>query len=184
MNEESLPFTSLYEALGELPDPRRAQGKRYELALILSLLVLAKLAGQTSLSGATQWLRHRSASLAERFGLRRKRMLCQMTYCNILAAIDARRLDEIISEYLHEQLPPASPPMRVLDHIVEILTVIDEQLLLNDIFHYLLARGYQPKGTTDSSKQYVLSLLKKHAVFSGSSWRLAETDAPAMLSLT
>jgi predicted transposase YbfD/YdcC len=99
MNEESLPVTSLYEALQELPDPRRAQGKRYELALILCLLVLAKLAGQTSLSGATQWLRHRSASLAERFGLRRKRMPCQMTYCNILAAIDAKHLDEIVSAF-------------------------------------------------------------------------------------
>ena len=41
-NEESLPLFSLYEALQELPDPRRAQGKRYELALVLCLLVLAK----------------------------------------------------------------------------------------------------------------------------------------------
>lgn len=37
---------SLYEALQRLADPRRGQGKRYQLALILSVLVLAKLAGQ------------------------------------------------------------------------------------------------------------------------------------------
>lgn len=49
---------SLYEALQHLSEPRRGQGKRYELALILCLLVLAKLAGQTSLSGATEWMRH------------------------------------------------------------------------------------------------------------------------------
>jgi DDE_Tnp_1-associated len=97
--EESLTLTSLYEALQELPDPRRAQGKRYELALILCLLVLAKLAGQTTLCGATQWLRHRSQALAQRFGLRRTCMPCQMTYCNILAVIDARRLDEILSAF-------------------------------------------------------------------------------------
>jgi hypothetical protein len=42
LNEETLPVTSLYEALQDLPDPRRAQGKRYELALILCFLVLAK----------------------------------------------------------------------------------------------------------------------------------------------
>jgi hypothetical protein len=84
------------------------------------------------------------------------------------------------SKYIQELLPPVPLPMRVLDHIVETLTVIDEPLLLDDIFHYLLARGYQPKGTTYSSKQYVLSLLKKHAIFSGSSWRLAETDVPEM----
>jgi len=59
---------SLYKALHKLSDPRRGQGKRYELALILCLLVLAKLAGQTSLSGATDWIRHRAASLADHFG--------------------------------------------------------------------------------------------------------------------
>lgn len=45
---ETVPVVSLYEALQKLPDPRRAQGKRYELALIVCLVVLAKLAGQKS----------------------------------------------------------------------------------------------------------------------------------------
>jgi DDE_Tnp_1-associated len=49
---------SLYQAFQQLTDVRRGQGKRYELALILCLLVLAKLAGETSLSGATEWIRH------------------------------------------------------------------------------------------------------------------------------
>jgi hypothetical protein len=52
-------MTSLYEALQKLPDPRRRQGRRYALALIWCLLILAKLAGQTSLSGASDWMRHR-----------------------------------------------------------------------------------------------------------------------------
>ena len=83
LNEESLSLTSLYAAFQELPDPRRAQGKRDELALILCLGVLAKLAGQTSLCGATQWVRHRSTALAQLFGLRRTQMPCQMTYCTV-----------------------------------------------------------------------------------------------------
>lgn len=41
-----------------LPDPRRGQGKRYEFALLVCLLLLAKLAGQSTLSGATEWIRH------------------------------------------------------------------------------------------------------------------------------
>ncbi len=55
---EPLAMASLYEALQQFPDLRRAQGKRYSLALILCLLVLAKLAGQTHLSGATEWIGH------------------------------------------------------------------------------------------------------------------------------
>ena len=79
------------------------------------------------------------------------------------------------SEYIQERLPPAYSTMYVRDHLVEILSVIDEPLALEDIYQYLIARGYQPKGTSANSKQYVLSVLKKHAIFSDSSWQLAET---------
>ena len=99
-NEENLEIIfSLYEALQELPDARRAQGKRYSLALILCLLLFAKLAGQKSLSGATEWLRHRRVALAERFGLPRPCMPCHMTYCNVLARVDAVQLDKLLSAF-------------------------------------------------------------------------------------
>ena len=38
----SVAVASLYEALHQLSDPRRGQGKRYELALILCLLVASE----------------------------------------------------------------------------------------------------------------------------------------------
>jgi hypothetical protein len=90
---------SLYETLHCLPDPRRGQGKRYPLALLLCLLILAKLAGQTTLSGATEWLRHRASKIADQFGLQRRQMPCQMTYCRILARIDAQLLDELLAAF-------------------------------------------------------------------------------------
>jgi predicted transposase YbfD/YdcC len=103
MHEEDLstlaPAMSLYEALQRLPDPRRGQGKRYELALLLCLVILAKLAGQTSLSAATEWIRHRAGTIAHHFGLRRRQMPCQMTYCRILARIDAKLLDEVLAAF-------------------------------------------------------------------------------------
>ncbi len=98
-NEASLPLVSLYEALQELPDARRAQGKRYSLALILCLVILAKLAGQKSVSGVTQWLHHRRVALTERLGLRRPRLPCHMTYCNVLAEVDGVQLDQILSAF-------------------------------------------------------------------------------------
>jgi DDE_Tnp_1-associated len=76
--EALVPLSSLYEALQLMPDPRRGQGKRYPLALLLCLLLLAKLAGQTTLSGATEWLRHRAGTIAEQFGLQRRQMPCQI----------------------------------------------------------------------------------------------------------
>lgn len=96
---ESVPVISLYEALQGIADSRREQGKRYKLALILCLLILAKLAGQQTLSGATEWIRHRATPLAEAFGLRRTSMPCQMTYCNVLARVDGKQLDEILAAF-------------------------------------------------------------------------------------
>lgn len=96
---EDFPVHSLYEALQGVTDPRRAQGKRYSLALVLCLIILAKLAGQKTLSGATDWIRHRRVALAERFGLKRNRMPCQMTYCNVLAKVDGKQLDGILSAF-------------------------------------------------------------------------------------
>lgn len=96
---ETLPITSLYRALQSLTDPRREQGKRYELALIVCLVVLAKLAGQTSLSGVTEWVRHRATIVAKHFGLRRKSMPCQMTYSNVLSRIDSHQLDAILASF-------------------------------------------------------------------------------------
>lgn len=90
---------SLYEAWQHLPDPRRKQGKRYALARLLCLLLLAKLAGQTSLSAATEWIRHRGKEIAACFGLRRLQMPCQMTSCRMLARIDAHLLDEILAAF-------------------------------------------------------------------------------------
>ena|SRR5215471_131055 len=96
---ETLPIPSLYEVLQALPDRRLDQGKRYSLALILCFVVLAKLAGEKTMSGATQWIRHRGASLAQRFGLPREDMPCQTTYSNVLAMMDGARLDELLQAF-------------------------------------------------------------------------------------
>jgi len=61
--------------------------------------LLAKLAGQKSLSGATEWLRHRRVILAHRFGLKRPCMPCQMTYCNVFTRVDAIQLDTILASF-------------------------------------------------------------------------------------
>src|SRR5436305_4980413 len=96
---ETIPITSLYEVLQALPDRRRGQGKRYSLALILCFVVLAKLAGEKTMSGATEWIRHPGASLAQRFRLRREDMPCQTTYSHVLAMVDGKRLDELLRAF-------------------------------------------------------------------------------------
>lgn len=59
---------SLYETLQGLYDPRRGAGKRYPLPVLICLLCLAKMAGQTTLKGATEWVRLRAEPLADQSG--------------------------------------------------------------------------------------------------------------------
>jgi preprotein translocase subunit SecE len=53
---EAEAVTPPYHALQSLPDPRRKQGKRYSLAVILSLVIVAELAGGQTISGVIEWV--------------------------------------------------------------------------------------------------------------------------------
>ena len=96
---EAEAITSLCHALQALSDPRRDQGKRYSLAVILCLVIVAKLAGEQTMSGVTEWVRHRSPLLAQYFGLRRAGMLCQTTYSTVLAKVDRQHLDTVLRAF-------------------------------------------------------------------------------------
>jgi hypothetical protein len=70
----------LYEVCQEVADGRYARGKRYELAGLLVVLVLAKLAGMQSLKGASDWVRDQEALIREGLHLPWKHMPCANTY--------------------------------------------------------------------------------------------------------
>ncbi len=59
---EEVEALSLYRALEQVSDQRHKRGVRYPLALVLSLVVLGKLAGMTSLAGIAEWVRLRAES--------------------------------------------------------------------------------------------------------------------------
>jgi len=59
---------SLCAALGQLQDKRKRRGIRYSLAVILTLVVLAKLAGEDELAGIAEWVKLRADSWWQRWG--------------------------------------------------------------------------------------------------------------------
>src|SRR5437763_12750747 len=54
---------SLYRALEQVKDGRGKKGKRYPLALLFTLLLLGKLAGETQLEGIIDWLNERQKEI-------------------------------------------------------------------------------------------------------------------------
>ena len=61
---------SLFEAFGEVPDPRGAQGRRHPLPAILALTTVAILSGARSLYAIAQFGRDRGKSFAVALGFK------------------------------------------------------------------------------------------------------------------
>ena len=99
--EEVYDLGSLYNHFQTLTDSRKPRGVRYSLALILMLMVLAKLCGESHPSGIAEWVRHRAEKLAELLELKRKSMPHHSTYRRILAeVVNVAELEQMSSAYL------------------------------------------------------------------------------------
>jgi predicted transposase YbfD/YdcC len=92
-----VPLTALYEALKQVKDGRKKRGCRYSLALILALLLLARLAGETELRAAAQWIKLRKGWIIEQLQLTRASVPCAGTYAYALDKIDAQELLEVVA---------------------------------------------------------------------------------------
>src|SRR5689334_18774738 len=88
---------SLSQVCQQLVDGRCAGGKRYELAGLLVVLVLAKLAGMQSLVGAADWVRDQEVFLREGLQLPWKRMPCANTYSYALARLDSQKVNAALA---------------------------------------------------------------------------------------
>lgn len=87
-------FSRLLAALNAVPDPRRAQGKRYPLPYLLMFTVLALLSGARSYRGVITFLEQRHALLNEHFGTSLRRTPAVNTLRTVLQALDAEALEK------------------------------------------------------------------------------------------
>jgi predicted transposase YbfD/YdcC len=90
---------SLYHALEQVKDGRKARGKRYPLALILTLLLLGKLAGETTIHGVLEWVNLRASQIKKQLDWPR-RFPSNATVTRALANCDAEQLVEIVAAVL------------------------------------------------------------------------------------
>src|SRR5436305_1545546 len=89
-DEQQIEALSVYRAFEQIEDGRHKRGVRYSSALILTLIVLAKLAGMTSLAGIAEWVRLRAGWLNEVLPNPRESFPCAATYSNVVRALDAK----------------------------------------------------------------------------------------------
>lgn len=90
--------SSLYQALQKVPDRRCKRGRRYPAAVVLTLLLVAKMAGEQSIAGIADWVNQRKELLSSWLPL--ERAPCANTYRYICAHIDAQALLDATSAVL------------------------------------------------------------------------------------
>jgi predicted transposase YbfD/YdcC len=101
VGQESLAIdaASLYQAFGKVKDGRGRKGRRYPIELILTLITLGKMAGETKIDGIIDWVNERKKEL--------KRLLnwpkvfpTNKTYTDTLAKCDHHEVAKIITQVI------------------------------------------------------------------------------------
>jgi hypothetical protein len=112
-----VPFSRLLDALSEVPDPRRAEGKRYALAPLLLFTVLALLSGATSYRRIIIFLEQRRMVLNALFGLALKRAPSINTLRTVLQDLDGNALEQAFRRHAEGLLTrtPGQMPAIALD---------------------------------------------------------------------
>ncbi len=90
---------TLYEVLAGVTDKRKPRGKRYSAALVLTLLLLAKMSGECGLSGVAQWARLRLEWVQAHLPLARASLPCGNTYHNVCNQIDLNELNQRLADF-------------------------------------------------------------------------------------
>lgn len=96
---------SLYAYLERVVDPRQRKGIRYQIATLLLLLLLAKLAGQDHPTGMAEWVKHREAALVEMLKLPRKEVPHHCTFRRMLQSMEPTLFEQVVSDYQREHRP-------------------------------------------------------------------------------
>ena len=100
---------SLAVALGAVPDPRRRQGRRYRLAFLLALAVVAVLGGAKSLSAIVQWARDADEATLTALGAPAHRRPAATTLGRAFERVDADALDDACFGWINALLTDAQP---------------------------------------------------------------------------
>ena len=106
-------YTSLMDAVVDIPDPRKARGKRHPWALLLTLISAALLGGQRTGRAIGQWVGDHKAELVTLLPLPATPLPSPSTLRRALRAIDVIALEARLAQFAETVAvtpPPATAP--------------------------------------------------------------------------
>ena len=142
----------LLACLSSVPDPRRAQGRRYELAPILLYAVLAILTGAKSYRQIQRFIGVHRERLNALFGTRWKRAPAHTAVRYILHGVQERDLDQALRRHSRGLLLEPEP-------CAGVRIAMDGKALRGSFDHFLDQRAARVLSAFASDSQVVLGQL-------------------------
>jgi predicted transposase YbfD/YdcC len=102
-------YSTLMDAVADVPDPRKRRGQRHPWALILTLISAALLCGQHSGRAIGQWVEEHSVELLTQLPIPQRPLPSTSTLRRALRALDVRALEDRLAQFAHA-LDAATPP--------------------------------------------------------------------------
>lgn len=99
------PITTLWFILHTITDPRRAQGKRHPLPIILCLAILALCCGSTSYEAMSEWSENYQDMLQAFVPFLAGHMPNSATFHRVFAKLDQKTCEEVIGNWLQVIIP-------------------------------------------------------------------------------
>lgn len=103
---EQIAASSVYQTLLRVRDGRKQRGQRYTAGVVLTLMLLAKLAGEKTMSGIAQWVRLRGTWVRDQLPFKDERLPCANTYQYVCDHVEVSELNQYLGE-LFAAVPPA-----------------------------------------------------------------------------
>jgi hypothetical protein len=93
-------LTTLWDCLGQIPDPRNPSGRRFSLQSILGLIIAGLLCGKLSLRAIARWGRRLHQEDLELIGINREKSPAQSSMHYLLTRIDVAAMEKSLGAWV------------------------------------------------------------------------------------
>lgn len=99
------PVTTLWYFLHSIPDPRRPQGTRHKLPIVLLLAILALCCGQTSYQAMEEWAENYQDLLVKQLPCIAGHIPDATTFHRVFTRLDVAVFEEVLGAWLQRVIP-------------------------------------------------------------------------------
>jgi len=104
LSQHMVRIPSLVDVFAQIPDPRKARGKRHPLQAMLALACVALLCGYRSLLAISEWAHNYGLAYLSCLGFKRHYPPSQATWYRVLRKIDWQALEEQLADWVERVL--------------------------------------------------------------------------------